>query len=141
MSKVVSIDTHPSFRKKGKRKLEGVIHEPIVGLDGDDIDSEFMTEVVESKAVTKFLCDMGFVVHGPTAERPVAVAVFKNSEFASDWISLEVPKSFNMLVVQAGMHAFRNKQLARTQSVLLGRLGAAAILASFEWKRLNARVA
>ena len=141
MSNVTSIMSHPLFSKKGKKKLPVAFHEPILGLDGERIESEFMTEVVESAAVVRFLCDMGFVVHSETRDRPVKVAVFENGEFRSDWISIEVPKSFNMLIVQAGMHAFRNKQLTRKQSVLLGKLGTAANQAAFEWKQLKFQVA
>lgn len=141
MSNVTSIGTHPRFSRKGNKELSPVLHDPILGLDGGMIDSEFMTEAVESVAVVRFLCDMGFVVHGETRERPVKVAVFENGPFTSDWISIEVPKSFNMLIVQSGMHAFRNKQLSRTQSVLLGKLGTAASLALLEWKGLYSKVA
>lgn len=141
MSNVTPISSHPLFSKKGKNKLSSAHHDPILGLDGERIESEFMGEIVESVAVVRFLCDMGFVVHNETKERPVKLAVFENGEFTSDWVSLEVPKSFDMLIVQTGMHAFRNKQLSRTQSVLLGKLGSAASLAVFEWKSQRSKAA
>lgn len=141
MSNVTSISAHPRFSRKDKKELPPVLHDPILGLDGELIDSEFMAEVIESVAVVRFLCDMGFVVHNETRERPVKVAVFENGPHTSDWVSIEVPKFFGMLIVQSGMHAFRNKQLSRTQSVLLGKLGAAASQARLEWKGLYSQVA
>lgn len=130
MAKVFSISSHPRF---GLSPRVAVQHDNIVGLDKDPIENEFMEEYLESRAVVKFLCDMGFIVHNPTFGS--TVATFKNGEFPSDWVSLDVPPSFAMLSYACGLHAFRNKDLTRPQAILIGKLGIAANQASFMWKQ------
>lgn len=130
MSKVIRIESHPAFNRIKDQKVS---HGPIFGLDGGEIDNEFMSQSVEQKAVVKFLCDMGFVVHNRLG---VPVASYQGfSDFPSDWISMEVPPSFASLSYACGMYAFRSKDLTRPQMILFGRLGIAANLALTMWKQ------
>jgi hypothetical protein len=119
MSSVTRIDSHPNFRKN----TGPVEHDPIVGLDGDLSENEFMKHSFEPHAVRKFLCDMGFILSDNLA------AILVNGES----IIIDVPPTFASLSYACGALCFRTRD-SKSRKILIGRLGIACGFAMGMWK-------